>query len=213
MPKVLASPVFAHWFDNLGDVLNGGKIYTYEGGTVTPITTWTSDTGAVAQANPIVLDSAGREPGGVWITEGVAVKFVLKSSADVTLDTIDNVTIGDAAGADDDEYEVVLTYTGTPGAQAWMGGVEFKRSVTFPANFTGSGGSVVTSPASDFEIDVQKNGAAAGTITIASTGVFTFVTVGGAAIAVADGDTFDFYGDDAVGVAANFKATLVGDLA
>lgn len=213
MPKVLVPDIFRQHFDNLGEELNGGTIDTYEGGTVTPATTWTESTGGTAQANPIVLDSAGREQGGIWITAGTAYKFVLKTSAGVTLDTVDNVVVGEVAAASDDDYEVILTYVGTPGAQAWMGGMEFKRAVDFPANFTGSGGSVVTNPGSTFDIDVQKNGVSTGTISISTVGVFTFTTSGGAAVSFADGDTIDFYGPASVGTAANIKATLVGSLA
>lgn len=212
MVKVLASSVLAQYFDNLGDVLNGGFIDTYEGGTSTPATTWTSSTGGTAHANPIVLDSAGRVPSGIWVTEGTAYKFRFRSSAGVTLDTIDNVVIGDTATSDDDEYEIVLSYPGTPGAQEWMGGVELKRSVTFPVNFTGSGGSVITNPSATFDIDVQKNGVTCGTISIATDGVFTFTTAAAATVACVDGDAIAFYGPDAVGTAANITVTLVGAL-
>jgi hypothetical protein len=213
MTKVLLSPLIAQWMDNLGDVLNGGKLYTYAGGTTTPITTWTDSTGATAHANPIVLDSAGREQGGIWVTEGTAYKVIAKTSADVTLDTNDNVVVGDVAASDSDEYEVVVTYAGTPGAQAWIGGIELKRSVTFPINFTGSGGSVITNPGSTYAIDVQKNGVSVGTVTISTAGVFSFATTGGTTVACVDGDTLDFYGPASVGTAANIKFTLVGDLA
>ena len=79
------------FFDNNGNVLFGGKIYTYAAGTTTPATTYTSNTGLTANANPIVLDSAGRLPNQVWLTEGASYKFVLNTSADVTLGTFDNV--------------------------------------------------------------------------------------------------------------------------
>lgn len=212
MTKVLAPDVFRQHFDNLGDVLNGGTITTHAGGTSTPITTWTDSTGATAQANPIVLDSAGREQGGIWITAGTAYKFILKTSAGVTLDTVDNIVVGEAEGASDTEYEVPLVYVGTPGAQAWMGGWHFKRSVTFPANFTGSGGSVVTDPDAQFDIDVKKDGVSVGTISISTAGVWTFTTVGGATVAAVDGTKLDFYGPASIGTAANFRGNLVGDL-
>lgn len=212
MAKVLLTAVISQFLDNLGEELNGGKLYIYAGGTTTPITTWTDSTGATAQANPIILDSAGREPGGVWVTAGTAYKVVAKTSADVTLDTVDNIVVGEAAAAEDDEYEVILTYTGTPGAQGWMGGIEFKRSVTFPVNLTGSGGSVVTNPGATFVIVVKKNGSTVATISISTAGVFSFTTSGGSTVPCVDGDTLDFYGPDSVGTAADFKITLVGDL-
>lgn len=94
MPAVLLSifgGVGAQFFDNNGNPLSGGKIYTYEAGTTTPLATYTSSTGGTAHTNPIVLDSAGRVPGGeIWVVSQL-YKFVLKTSADVTIATYDNV--------------------------------------------------------------------------------------------------------------------------
>jgi hypothetical protein len=92
--SVLLSPFAGagqQFFDNNGNVLSGGKIYTYAAGTTTPAATYTSNTGLTPNANPIVLDSAGRLPNQVWLTSGAAYKFVLNTSADVTLGTFDNV--------------------------------------------------------------------------------------------------------------------------
>lgn len=79
------------FFDNNGDVLSGGKLFTYQAGTTTPATTYTSATGLVANANPIILDSAGRMTNEVWLTEGASYKFILKTSTDVQLGSYDNV--------------------------------------------------------------------------------------------------------------------------
>lgn len=216
MAKVLVSPLITQWLDNIAAPLNAGLLYSYIGGTTTPTDTWTSSAGSGATGthdNPIVLDSAGRVPAGVWVTAGSAYKFILKSSALVTIDTLDNVVVGTAATTSTTDYEVPLVYVGTPGAQEWMGGWHFKRAVTFPANFAGSGGSVITNPGSTFAIDVQKNGSSVGTASISVGGVVTFTTVGGASISIADGDKFDFYGPGSVGTAANFHITFVGTLA
>lgn len=95
--SVNLSPVAgAGWqfFDNNGNPLSGGKLYTYEAGTTTPEQTYTSSSGGTAHTNPIVLDSAGRVPGGseVWLTTGQSYKLVLKTSADVQLWSADNVS-------------------------------------------------------------------------------------------------------------------------
>ena len=81
----------AQFFDNNGNPLAGGLIYTYAGGTTTPTATYTSSTGGTANANPIVLDSAGRTPSQIWLTEGSSYKFVLQTSAGVTIKTDDNI--------------------------------------------------------------------------------------------------------------------------
>ena len=94
--SVFLSPVGgagAQFFDNNGDPLTGGKLYTYAAGTTTPQATYTSAAGSVFHTNPIVLDAAGRVPGSseIWL-QFAPYKFVLKDSNDVTLSTWDNVS-------------------------------------------------------------------------------------------------------------------------
>jgi len=88
------------FFDNLGTPLAGGLVYTYTAGTTTPQATYTSSAGTIANANPIVLDSAGRTANEVWLTVGVAYKFVLQTPAAITIGTYDNISgINDLTGA------------------------------------------------------------------------------------------------------------------
>jgi hypothetical protein len=68
------------FFDNSGNVLAGGRLFTYAAGTTTPLASYTSSTGLTANANPIILDSAGRVPNQVWLTDAVLYKFVLETS-------------------------------------------------------------------------------------------------------------------------------------
>ena len=80
------------FFDNNGVILTGGLIYTYAAGTTTPAATYTTSAGNVAHTNPIVLDSAGRVPGGeIWLLMGSNYKFVLKTSTGTTIATFDNI--------------------------------------------------------------------------------------------------------------------------
>lgn len=99
MPQVFLSlfgGVGAQFFDNNGVILSGGKIYTYAAGTTTPQATYTSASGATPHANPIILDSAGRVPGGeIWLLAGIGYKFVLETATGVLIGTYDN--IGSAA--------------------------------------------------------------------------------------------------------------------
>jgi len=82
------------FFDDNGNPLSGGLLYTYLAGTTTPATTYTSSNGVTANANPIVLDAAGRVSQEVWLTVGVNYKFILKTSADVTVWSKDNIPGG-----------------------------------------------------------------------------------------------------------------------
>lgn len=79
------------FFDDNGDPLSGGKIYTYAAGTTTPLTTYTSRDGNTPNTNPIILDSAGRPPAQIWATEGVLYKYVLAKSNNVLVRTYDNI--------------------------------------------------------------------------------------------------------------------------
>lgn len=82
----------AQFLDNSGNVLTGGKLYTYAAGTTTPQVTYTSSAGITALPNPIILDAAGRVPTGeIWLTDSLVYKFVLKDSNDVLIATWDNL--------------------------------------------------------------------------------------------------------------------------
>ena len=107
---VFLSPVggaAAQFFTNSGVILSGGKLYTYAAGTTTPAATFTSSSGNTNHTNPIILDSAGRVPGGeIWLSAS-PYKFLLKDSNDVLIGTYDNVSgIGAAS------YQV-NNFTGT----------------------------------------------------------------------------------------------------
>jgi hypothetical protein len=89
------SPVFgagAQLFNNQGIVLSGGKIYTWYAGMTTPLATWIDSTQAVANANPIILDSAGRLLNEMWLQAGSSYKLILKDSNDNTIGTWDNIS-------------------------------------------------------------------------------------------------------------------------
>jgi hypothetical protein len=84
----------AQYFTTGGLPLNGGFLYTYQAGTTTSQTTYTSNSGLVANSNPITLGADGRPPNEIWLTAGTAYKFVLTDSANVPIPggTYDNIT-------------------------------------------------------------------------------------------------------------------------
>jgi hypothetical protein len=109
MPQVFLSPLGgagAQFFDNNGVILSGGKIYTYAAGTSTPQTSYTSSSGATAHANPIILDSAGRVPGGeIWLATGLVYKFTIETSTGVLLGTYDNISGVNSVNAENVVYD------------------------------------------------------------------------------------------------------------
>lgn len=82
----------SQFFDDSGNPLTGGLLYSYAAGTTTPATTYTSNTGLTANSNPIVLDSAGRPPNEIWLTNFNAYKFILQNSAFVQIWSMDNIS-------------------------------------------------------------------------------------------------------------------------
>jgi len=81
------------FFTNSGQVLTGGKIFTYEAGTTTNKPTYTTSAGNVAHTNPIILNASGRVPGNeLWLEKASPYKFIVKDSNDVLIGTYDNIT-------------------------------------------------------------------------------------------------------------------------
>lgn len=83
-------PVFRA-LDAVGEVLSGGKLYSYQAGTTTPLATYTDQGGLTANANPVVLDVTGSA--NVWLA-AAPYKLVLKDSAGATQWTVDNILPG-----------------------------------------------------------------------------------------------------------------------
>lgn len=85
---VLYTPHFIQFLDDDGNPLAGGRLYTYSAGTTTPKATYTTEAATVANANPVVLDSAGRAV--VFLTG--SYKFRLEDSLGNLIEETDNVT-------------------------------------------------------------------------------------------------------------------------
>jgi hypothetical protein len=79
------------FFDANGNPLVAGKVYTYAGGTTTPIATFTDQAGSSTNTNPIILDSRGMA--NIWLQPTIAYKFLITDSNDVTQYTTDNILV------------------------------------------------------------------------------------------------------------------------
>ena len=108
----------AQFFTDDGEVLSGGKIYTYQAGTAAPENTYTSMSGSTFNTNPIILDSGGRLPEDLWLAEGVTYRFVLTDANDVQIGEYDDI-----AGVNDISSETVnwSTIVGKPTTVAGYG--------------------------------------------------------------------------------------------
>lgn len=80
------------YFDNSGNILAGGKLFFYDSGTVVAKNTFSDPGGTTANANPVILDGAGRTP-DIYLTG--SYKLIIKDSADVQIETRDPVLAAD----------------------------------------------------------------------------------------------------------------------
>lgn len=78
MPNVNLSPIGNTQFSyDDGSPADGSLLWTYTAGSTTPLTTYTSSSGLIAQTNPIVLNSLGLPTiGEVFLIEGLAYDIV-----------------------------------------------------------------------------------------------------------------------------------------
>lgn len=119
----VALEAFPAFYDNSGNPLSGGKVWTYEAGTSTPLATYTDRGGAVANANPVVLDSAGRA--SIWLQTNVAYKIRVDDSAGNVIATVDDYY----AGADPAQLVAAGIVPATGGT--YTGLVSFAGGATF----------------------------------------------------------------------------------
>jgi len=202
------APLLLQALDDYGELLAGGFIYTYEGGTTTPLVTYQNLSGSVENENPVELDAAGRAT--VRVTNGVSYKFVITDADLNEIVTLDHIIVGEAAGATGETYLIHMSFAGTPGAQAFMWGHIFSDDVEFPVDLEGWQGWTETAPAAEFIISARLNDVEVGTATIGTDGAFEFETVGHTTVDAVAGDVFALYGPDVVGTATNIVMTGEG---
>jgi len=106
------------FFTNTGLPLNGGYIYTYQAGSSTPLATYTTSAGTIANTNPIQLGTSGRPPQEIWLTSGYSYKFVLTDSANVQIATYDNLygILGTSASVNPIPSGGIIMWSGSIGA-------------------------------------------------------------------------------------------------
>ena len=112
MAYFLAPVVNTQQFDANGNPLVSGQIFTYLAGTTTPTPTYTDNTGATAQTNPIILNSLGNSASPIWLLGQQTYKFVIKDNLNNILRTIDNVSgINDTVAVQSEWVESGFTPT------------------------------------------------------------------------------------------------------
>lgn len=99
MAVLLIHP-YQEFFDDNGNPLSGGKVYTYQAGTDTPKATFTDNTENTEAANPVELDSSGRAT--MW--GAGSYKFKVYDANDNLIRTTDNVTTYNTSSSTSDSF-------------------------------------------------------------------------------------------------------------
>jgi len=88
MPVLSPSPVLKFYKTDGITPAAGGKVFTYQTGSTTPLAAYTNAAGTFA-ANPIILDSNGEAV--IFLDTSQAYRFTIRDSADVLIRTVDDV--------------------------------------------------------------------------------------------------------------------------
>lgn len=165
------------FFGTDGLPLVGGKLYTYSAGTTTPLATYVDHTGTTTNTNPIILDSNGEA--NVWLLNSELYKYILKTPADVTLYTVDYVTVPLTAESfaspppigNDTPNSGTFTTLNVTGAAIFENTADFTDPVTFDSTVSIAGkltlsgtsalklnvGTTAQRPASPVDGDIRYN--------------------------------------------------------
>lgn len=130
-PVTLGPAPIATFLSASGVPLAGGKVYTYQAGTNIAQATFTDSTGTVQNANPTILDSAGRAQ--IWFS-ALAYKIVVQNSFGVTQFTTDNFLVSPFL-AGNNSYTGNNTFSGT---NTFNGAVTFSAGGSLSGTFSGS---------------------------------------------------------------------------
>lgn len=120
MPGFLI-PIGVQFFDDVGDPLSGGKLYTFDAGTSTPKAIYTTENLNVAHSNPAILDAAGRLT--AFVSDGEGYKYRLMDADDVLVREWDEVAVPEIeapAVAAEVPTGGLIMYGGTAAPSGWL---------------------------------------------------------------------------------------------
>lgn len=160
------SPIFgaaSQSFTNTGIVLAGGLLHTYAAGSVsTNLATYTDSGGLTPNANPIVLDTAGRVSTEIWLTSA-DYKFVLTDSVGNVLGSWDNVR-GVNNTIAQSNYDIAGFLALKPANSQIMLRLPMIRAISFGVNMLGSIGGAAVAATASTTFTIAKNGVNFGTM-------------------------------------------------
>ena len=160
-------------------------------GVVTAVTTTKLTIGGT-DGNVIVDDAAGET---VTIAKWTSRRAALA-----------DIGIGGGTGA----YDIRFGFAATPITDEVIDTIMIPRDITFPANLVDSLGRVGVNPTATFAMLLKDDGTTIGTISVSTSGVFTFTTASGTDKAVAAGSVLTLVAPTTVdATVANMTMTLV----
>ena len=174
-------------FDDNGNPLVGGKLYTYEPGTTTDKDCYTSAAGTTPLSNPVILDSNGE---ALIYTDGL-YDLILTDADDVTLWTMSSVggsAVTAAGGGSSTVANEITVFSGTD-ATSIIGGANLiakSGGIQLNGNVLLSGGAANTlhieNTAASAYADVIMKNLTVGTVTaVGAVGITGATTITGAA--------------------------------
>lgn len=86
--QLAPAPIFRGW-DNNGNPLVSGQLFTYVAGTTTPQASWTDATQVTQNTNPVILNARGEA--SVWLDPSLTYKLALQDSAGNPIWTKDQI--------------------------------------------------------------------------------------------------------------------------
>jgi len=105
-------------FDDNGNPLTGGKVYSYLAGSTTPVDTYTDSSGQTANTNPVILDARGEAD--LWLSQNLVYKLVLTDENDVEIWSVDNISAAGGSGGGDTGTDEYVKVSGTDVASQYL---------------------------------------------------------------------------------------------
>lgn len=157
MAFLMTSPKFSAW-TSAGLPGAGYKLYTYTAGTTTPKATYTDTGGGTPNANPTILDARGEA--SIYLATDAFYKFVLKTDADVTVWTVDNVGASDVSTAFAQEHDSSTGAHEFPGTRA-AGDIIYDTGTAIARLAKGTSGQILqigaSAPAWAYDTSARNN--------------------------------------------------------
>jgi len=201
------------FFADDGTPLVGGKLYSYAAGTTTPLATYTTYAGNVANTNPVILDSRGEA--NVWLGASV-YKLALYDADDALIWTVDNVstaqglTVGKGNGTTTSNTAFGVSALAANISSAANTALGFE---TLKLNLTGLSNTAVGHQALESNLASSNTAIGASSLLLNTTGASNTAVGGGSMAANLIGNSNAAFGADALLVATNDGNTAVGAIA